>query len=108
MAFGGISLLDVTVNGAGAGDLATASLVLSTRFIEFDAAVWSNNTVRVMARNISEATFDLAAATVAVPFYLQWDKPFGVGQGTGTPVDDRDHQVRFALTGRLRRVGPYT
>jgi hypothetical protein len=38
------------VNGARAGDLASASLVSSTRFIELDAAVWSNNTVRVMAR----------------------------------------------------------
>jgi hypothetical protein len=60
------ALLDVTVNGARAGDLAQASLVSSTRFIELDAAVWSNNTVRVMARNISGATFDLAAATLSV------------------------------------------
>jgi hypothetical protein len=43
-----------------------ASLVSSTRFIEPEAAVWSNNTVRVMARNISAATFDLAAATLSV------------------------------------------
>ena len=49
-----------------AGDLAQASLVSSTRFIEINAAVWSNNTVRVMARNISGATFDLAAATLSV------------------------------------------
>jgi hypothetical protein len=53
LAPGATSLLDVTVNGARAGDLATTSLVSSTRFIELDAAVWSNNTVRVMARNIS-------------------------------------------------------
>jgi hypothetical protein len=66
LAPGATSLLDVTVNGARAGDLATASLVSSTRFIELDAAVWSNNTVRVMARNISGATFDLAAATLSV------------------------------------------
>ena len=62
LAPGATSLLDVTVNGARAGDLAQASLVSSTRFIELDAAVWSNNTVRVMARNISAATSDLAAA----------------------------------------------
>ena len=49
-----------------AGDLATASLVSSTRLIELDAAVWSNNTVRVMARNISGATLDMAAATLSV------------------------------------------
>lgn len=66
LAPGATSLLDVTVNGAQAGDLAQASLVSSTRFIELDAAVWSNNTVRVMARNISAATFDLAAATLSV------------------------------------------
>ncbi|MBU8540653.1 glycoside hydrolase family 55 protein [Falsiroseomonas tokyonensis] len=66
LAPGATALLDVTVNGARAGDMATASLVSSTRFIELDAAVWSNNTVRVMARNISAATFDLAAATLSV------------------------------------------
>ena len=66
LAPGATSLLGVTVNGARAGDLAQASLVSSTRFIELDAAVWSNNTVRVMARNISAATFDLAAATLSV------------------------------------------
>jgi hypothetical protein len=40
--------------------------VSSTRFIELDGAVWSNNTVRVMARNISAATFDLAAVALPV------------------------------------------
>jgi hypothetical protein len=53
-------------NGARAGDLASASLVSSTRFIELDAAVRSNNTVRVMARNISGTTIDLGAATLAL------------------------------------------
>ena len=66
LAPGATSLLDVTVNGARAGDLAQASLVSSTRFIEFDAAVCSNNTVRVMAPNISAAMFALAAATLSV------------------------------------------
>ena len=66
LAPGATSLIDVTVSGARQGDLASASLVSSTRFIELDAAVWSNNTVRVMARNISGATFDLAAATLSV------------------------------------------
>ena len=66
MAPGTTSLIDVTVSGARAGDHAQASLVSSTRFIELNAAVWSNNTVRVMARNISAATFDLAAATLSV------------------------------------------
>ena len=66
LAPGATSLIDVTVSGARAGDLAQASLVSSTRFIELDAAVWSSNTVRVMARNISGATFDLAAPTLSV------------------------------------------
>ena len=59
-------MIDVTVSGARAGDHAQASLVSSTRFIELSAAVWSNNTVHVMARKISGATFDLAAATLSV------------------------------------------
>ncbi len=66
LAPGATALLGVTVNGARAGDLASASLVSSTRFIELNAAVRSNNTVRVMARNISAATFDFAAATLSV------------------------------------------
>ena len=66
LAPGATALIDVTVNGARAGDLAQASMVSSTRFIELDAAVWSNNAVRVMARNISGATFDLATAILSV------------------------------------------
>jgi len=66
LAPGAASLLDVTVNGARAGDLAQASLVSSTRFIELDAAVWSNNAVRVMARNISAAMRDVAEADRAL------------------------------------------
>jgi len=66
LAPGATSLIYLTVNGARAGDLAQASLVSSTQFMELDAAVWLNNTVRVMARNISGATFDLAAVTLSV------------------------------------------
>ena len=43
-----------------------ASLFSSTPFIDFTAFAWTNNTVRVMARNITRATFDLAAATLSV------------------------------------------
>jgi hypothetical protein len=61
------SLLDVTVAGARQGDLADAALASSTRFIELDAAAWTNNTVRLMARNISpSATFDLGQATLSI------------------------------------------
>jgi hypothetical protein len=63
---GATSLLDVTVDGARVGDLASASLATSSRFFELDATVWSNNTVRVMARNISNTTIDLAATTLSV------------------------------------------
>jgi len=38
----------------------------TTRFIDLAAVVWANNTVRVMARNISGATFDLAAVALSV------------------------------------------
>jgi len=67
LAPGATSLIDVTVTGCRQGDLADAALASSTRFIELDAAAWTNNTVRVMARNIAPgATFDLAAATLSV------------------------------------------
>jgi hypothetical protein len=63
---GAVHLIDVTVPGARQGDGAEASLASSTRFIELDAASWSNNTVRVLARNISGGAFDLVAATLSV------------------------------------------
>jgi hypothetical protein len=67
LAPGATSLVDVTVTGCRQGDLAEAALASSTRFIEPDAAAWTTNTVRVMARNISpSATFDLSPATLSV------------------------------------------
>jgi hypothetical protein len=67
LASGVTQLLDVTVTGCRQGDLTDAALASSTRFIELDAAAWANNTIRVMARNISAtATFDLATATLFV------------------------------------------
>jgi hypothetical protein len=60
------ALLDVTVTGARVGDPAQASLATSSRFFELDATAWSNNTVRVLARNVSNTTLDLAAATLTV------------------------------------------
>ena len=66
LASGATHLVDVTVTGARQGDRAEASLVSSTRFIELDAFVWSNNTVRVLARNVSGSAFDLGAATLSV------------------------------------------
>jgi hypothetical protein len=66
LASGAVHLADVAVPGARQGDRAEASLASSTRFIELDAFVWSNNTVRVLARNASGAAFDLGAATLSV------------------------------------------
>ena len=60
---GATALLSVTVAGARAATWRRPRLP-PHRFVELDAAAWSNNTVRVMARNISPtATFDLGAAT---------------------------------------------
>lgn len=60
------SLLDVTVTGARRGDFADASR--DTRSIAFvlDCHVWSNNSVRVTAVNVSASTVDLAAEPLAV------------------------------------------
>jgi hypothetical protein len=66
LAAGATALVDVTVTGARQGDLALASFVSSTRFFELDAFVWSNNTVRVMVRNISNTTIDLGSSTLSV------------------------------------------
>jgi hypothetical protein len=67
LALGATSMLDVTLTGCRQGDLTEAALATSTRFIELDAAAWTTNTVRVMARNISpSATFDLSAITLSM------------------------------------------
>ncbi len=39
-----------------------------------------------------------------IPFYLQWDEPFDVGEDTGTPVADADYQLPFDFTGKLDHV----
>ena len=48
LAPGATYLFDVTVAAARQGYLAQAALASSTRFVELDAAAWSNNTVRVI------------------------------------------------------------
>ncbi|WP_198370213.1 hypothetical protein [Roseomonas rosulenta] len=65
LARGATALTDVTVTESRQGDAAQASLVSSTRFIDLTAFAWTNTTVRVMARDISGARFDLAAATLS-------------------------------------------
>ena len=60
-------LVDVVVTGTRQGDLTqNRRCASSTRFIELDACTWTNNTVRVLARNVSGAAFDLGAATLSV------------------------------------------
>ena len=66
LASGAIALTDVTVTGSRQGDIAQASLVSSTRFINLTAFAWTNSTMQMMARNISGAAFDQAAATRSV------------------------------------------
>jgi hypothetical protein len=66
LAAGAVHLVDVTVTGARQGDRAETSLASSTRFIELDTAVWSNNAACVLARNVSGATFHPGASTMSV------------------------------------------
>lgn len=38
------------------------------------------------------------------PLIWAWDETFDVGLDTGTPVDDQDYQVPFALTAKLGKI----
>ncbi len=58
--------VDVTVTGARQGGRAEGSLASSMRLVELDAFTWSNNAVRVLARNVSGGAFDLGAATLSL------------------------------------------
>ncbi len=82
LAAGVVHLVDVTVMGARQGDRAEASLASSTRFVELDAAVSSNNTVRVAARNVSGSAFDFSAATLSVAV-TKWRAPRACSPHTG-------------------------
>lgn len=66
LAAGATANIDVTVPGARQGDFADASLDFSSIASVLDCHVWSNNSVRVTARNVSASTVDLAAATLSV------------------------------------------
>jgi arylsulfatase len=39
-----------------------------------------------------------------VPLILAWDENLDVGSDTGTPVDDRDYQVPFPFTGKIKKI----
>ena len=49
-----------------AGDFADASLDTSSIAFVLDCHVWSNNSVRVTARNVSASTVDLTATPLSV------------------------------------------
>ena len=66
LAAGATANVDVTVPGERRGDFADASLDTSSIAFVLDCHVWSNNSVRVTARNVSASTVDLAAAPLAV------------------------------------------
>lgn len=63
---GSTANIDVTVQGARRGHFADASLDSSSIAFVVDCHVWSNNSVRVTARNVSASTVDLAAAVLSV------------------------------------------
>lgn len=63
---GATANIDVTVPGARRGDVADASLDTSCIAFVLDCHVWSNNSVRATARNVSASTVDLTAAPLAV------------------------------------------
>jgi hypothetical protein len=66
LAPGATSLLDVTVNGARRGDYADASLDSSSIAFVLNCQVWSNNSVRLTARNLSASAVDLLRAPLFV------------------------------------------
>jgi len=39
-----------------------------------------------------------------IPLTLPVDETFDIGSATGTPVDDADYQVPFALTGKIDKL----
>jgi hypothetical protein len=52
-------LFDVTVPGARPGDPCTVALATSSRFVQSAGHVWTNRTVRAVARNVSGFSVDL-------------------------------------------------
>jgi len=66
IAAGGSTTTTVTVTGAAIGDLATASLGLSTAGLLLSATVTAANTVTVVLANLTGAAVDLASTTLAV------------------------------------------
>jgi hypothetical protein len=63
---GATAKIDVNVPGARRGHFADASLDTSSIAFVVDCHVWSNNSVRVTARNVSASTVDLVATALSV------------------------------------------
>jgi hypothetical protein len=58
--------IDVAVPGARRGDFADAAVDTSSVAFVLDCHVWSNNSVRVTAWNVSASMVDLAAALLSL------------------------------------------
>jgi hypothetical protein len=56
----------VEVMATGLGDFADPQLDTSSIAFILDCHVWSNNSLRVTARNVSASTVDLAVAPLSV------------------------------------------
>ncbi|MFO0448705.1 MAG: hypothetical protein ACK52I_08585 [Pseudomonadota bacterium] len=63
---GATANVNFTVTGARRGAFADASIDTSSITFVFDCHVWSNNSVRVTARNVSASTVDLAVAPLSL------------------------------------------
>ena len=59
-------VFEATVAGARQGDLVDASISTSSRFVQVAGHVWTNNTVRVIACNVSGFSIDPTVATLTV------------------------------------------
>ena len=68
LASGATANVDVAVPSVRRGDFADASLDTSSIAFVLDCHVWSNDKVRVTARNVSASRVDLAAAPKQPPY----------------------------------------
>jgi hypothetical protein len=102
---------NVDVAGVRVGDLAQASLATSSRFFELDATAWSKNSVRMLARNVSNTTIHLAAAALTVQLTKRRVPCTGISRPPLTPPAVRHSRgtgglERCASTSEVRRSSP--
>ena len=101
---GATSNADVTVLGARRGDFADASLDTGSIAFVLDCHVWSNDKVRVTARNVSLSNVDLPAAAL----HVQVVKRRGGGEvrrRDKRPMGGRRHQPGQPAAGVTRVYG---